>query len=88
MFIRENTQAGGEGEGEYLSSRLHAERGAPHEAQSYDPGIMTWAEVHSRMLNWLSLPGTPISMQVFTRASITIGKILRIEMIHLKVVCI
>ena len=50
--------------------QAHAQHGAWHGAQhgarSHDPEIMTWAEIKSRMLNWLSPPGAPI----FTLAGI------------------
>ena len=46
----------GEG-GAGILSRLHAQGRVRHGAQSRDPGIMTWAEIKSQMLNRLSHPG-------------------------------
>ena len=40
--------------------QIRAERGAQCKAQSNDPDIMTWAEIKSRMVNWLSHPGALI----------------------------
>ena len=61
---REHTWAGvgrAEGGGERESQ---ADAPTKHRAQcrawSHDPGIMTWAEINSQMLNWPSHPGAPI----------------------------
>ena len=52
---------GSEEEGEKESlSRLLAECGAQHRAWSQDHEIMTWAQIESQMLNWLSHPGALI----------------------------
>ena len=32
----------------------------------YDPKIMTWAEIKSQALNWLSHPGTPRKENILT----------------------
>ena len=57
---RENTSGGeGQRETEKILSRLHAQRGARHGARSHDPGLMTWAQIKSWLLNRLSHPGTP-----------------------------
>ena len=48
-----------EAKGERSSSRLPGERWAQLEAGSQDPEIMTWAEIKSQMLSWLSSPRTP-----------------------------
>ena len=42
-----------------ILSRLPTEHGAQPGAWSRNPEIMTWAEIRSRMLNWLSHPGAP-----------------------------
>ena len=42
-----------EGEGERILSRFHTQCGAG----SHNPEIMTWLEIKSQMLNWLSHPG-------------------------------
>ena len=57
FFERENMSGGAEGEGEKVKQTLCWARspGAP----SHDPEIMTWAEIKSQILNWLSHPGTP-----------------------------
>ena len=45
---------------EIILSRLYTQHGARHGARSHDPGIMTWTEIKSQMLNWLIHPGAPI----------------------------
>ena len=47
---------------ERLPSRLHAQRRAWHGARSHNPETITWAEIKSRMLNWLSHPGVLFSL--------------------------
>ena len=42
-----------------ILSRLHAQHGANHGAQSQNPEIMTSVKVKSWMLNRLSHPDTP-----------------------------
>ena len=44
-----------------ILSRLLAQHGAQGRAWSHDPGIMTWTEIKSQVLNQLSHPSTPIS---------------------------
>ena len=39
------------------TSRLYTEYGARWRAWSHDPEIMTWGEIKSQILNWLSHPG-------------------------------
>ena len=54
-------------EKERMLSRLHTQHRAwhrapckaPRGAPSQDPGIMIWADIKSRTLNWLSHPGAP-----------------------------
>ena len=57
MFIY--FESGGSRGKERISRRLHAQHRAPHGAWSHDPGVVTWAEIKSQMLNWLSHPGAP-----------------------------
>ena len=47
-----------EREREKIPSRIHTQHGAQHEAQSHDPGIVTWAEIKSGMLNPQTHRGT------------------------------
>ena len=49
---------GAEGETERILSRSHAQCRGWCGAWSHDPGIITWAEIKSWMLNWLTHPGT------------------------------
>ena len=42
-----------------ILSRPHAQCGVHCRAQSHNHEIMTWAEIKSWRLNWLSHPGTP-----------------------------
>ena len=49
-----------ERERERILSRLHSWNGVWCRAQSHNPEIMTWAEIKSRTLNWLSHPGTSL----------------------------
>ena len=67
LFERERVH-GSSGEGSWWgksrggrrgTSRLHPEYGAWHGAQSHDPKIMTWAEIKSQTLTWLSQPSAP-----------------------------
>lgn len=61
FFILEIEHEWGEGqggEGEKILSRLHAQHGPRHGARSHYPGIMTWAEIKSRIFHQLSHPGT------------------------------
>ena len=44
-----------EGEGENLKQAAHVE---PDTAQFHEPGVTTWDEIKSQMLNQLSHPGT------------------------------
>ena len=48
-----------------ISSRLHAEPWAQHEAQSQDPEVMTWAKTRRLTLNWLSYPDALIVNSFF-----------------------
>ena len=50
----------GQREKERISSRLPTECRAWYSTLSHDPEIMTQAKIKSRMLNWLSHPGTPL----------------------------
>ena len=47
------------GRGERILSRLHAQCRIQRRAWSYDPEIMTWAEIKSWTLKWLSHAYTP-----------------------------
>ena len=49
----------GVGGRERISSRLLTECGAHCGAWSQDPEIMTWGEIKSQTLKWLSHPGAP-----------------------------
>ena len=42
-----------------ILSRCHAPRRVYHGTQCHDPEIMTWAQIRSWMLTWLSYPGVP-----------------------------
>ena len=44
---------------ERIISRFRAQQGAHYGARSHDPEIMTWADIRSQMLNWLSHLGAP-----------------------------
>ena len=57
-YLRER-QKEGEGERERILSRLHAQGRVQCGAWSHNPGIMTWAEIKSRTLSWLSHSGAP-----------------------------
>ena len=62
IYETESKQTGERGRGkgrERILSRLYAQPGAQHWAGSHAPGIMTWAEIKSQMLNWLSHQGAP-----------------------------
>ena len=52
---------GAEGE----RKRIHAEHRAPRGAESHNPGVMTWTEIKSWMLNHLSHSGTPLFVCLF-----------------------
>ena len=59
LFIWEREQARGRTDGDRETwSRLPTEHRAQHGTQSQDPEIMTWAEIKSQLLNWLSHEGT------------------------------
>ena len=51
--LREIERGLGKGQRVRISSRLYAEHGA----WSQNPAIMTWAQIKSQRLNWLSHPG-------------------------------
>ena len=55
------SMSGGEGqrERERILSRFHAQCGAQCGAWSQKPGIMTWTDIKSCTLHWLSQPGAP-----------------------------
>ena len=55
---------GAEGKGESLQPTPHLHR-AQHGVWSHDAEIMTWAEIKSQMLNWLSHPGAPTKKTCF-----------------------
>ena len=40
---------------------------SPMRAQTHDPKIMTWAELKSQMVNWLSHPNTPVGVSLWTK---------------------
>ena len=44
-----------------------------HEAQSQDPGIMTWADIKSWTLNRLRHPGAPVKIFYEKKKSTTSG---------------
>ena len=44
---------------EWILTRLHAQHRVQLPSWSHDPGIMTWAEIKSLMLNQLSHPDAP-----------------------------
>ena len=55
-----HTWVRGRGRGrDSILSRLHAQHGAQRGDTSHDCEIMTWAEIKSQMLNWLSHPDAP-----------------------------
>ena len=54
-------------ETERILSRLHTQCGAQHRAQSYDPGIRTWAEIKSWVLYPLSQACTSQKQVKFER---------------------
>lgn len=65
LIERQRKLGGGEQrEREGISSRRHAEHGAPRGACSQDPGIMTWAGARSRMLNQLNTQ-VPLNVELF-----------------------
>ena len=49
---------GTQGKGERILSRLHSQHGAQWRAWSHNLEIMTWAEIKSWTLDWLSHPAT------------------------------
>ena len=61
-LIWKSAAAGGgaEGEGERISSGLHAECGAQCKPQHHNHEIMTCTKVKKQFLNWLSHPGAPV----------------------------
>ena len=70
LFIWEREREwarGGQRERERISNRFPTECGAWPNAWSYNPEIMTWAEMKSQMLIWPSHPGVP-SVGLFLRA--------------------
>ena len=50
---------GAEGEGERILKQTPCWAESPTWGSSQDPEIMTWAEIKSHKLNWLSYPGAP-----------------------------
>ena len=63
LFFREREHEWGRGKErgrEGIPSRLHSLHSVWHRAQSHDCKIMTWAEIKSQILNWLSHPGVPV----------------------------
>ena len=66
FFYVLKSASGGEGQNkrEIILSRLHAQHRAQCEAPSQDPGIMTWAEITSPTLNWVSHPGAPVYLSI------------------------
>ena len=65
-------QAGGGAEGEEDKWTPYW-GGAQQGALSQDPEIMTWTEIKSQMLNWLSHPDAP-SPHIFGKFSLLILK--------------
>ena len=54
----------GEAERENLKQAPFSAGNDPHKAWSHDPGIMTYAEINSQTLTWLSHPDT-LFKQIF-----------------------
>ena len=60
--MKESVQGEDQGERE---KQTPTKQGAWGRAWSHDPEIMTWADIKSQMLNWLSHPDAPQSVSLY-----------------------
>ena len=82
----EHTRKKGRGR-ERILSRLHAQCRAWCRAQSHEPGIVTWAEIKSQTLNWLSHQVPPYllfltDIRAHSQFSLTCSRELCIKFVH------